>query len=295
MRIPLNRLVIAGVATAALGGGLIAALPDSPESKAAPSANTNADVEVQAAPTYQLPFACGQKWQLNSWAHSPALDMVKEPTQHGTEGAALLAPAAGTVVASFWHNNAGNVVQIRHSGRHYTTYLHMKYRSVSKGTVIYRGTKIGAVGKTGPTANKHPHLHYEQGYDKNNNGSVTWGYSGAERVAASFDGKKYTGSNKEWNNVKSANKCAPKKVYVTMKSKGNAYRGPSSTAKAGTLNKGSSYVFCTALGRSVAKSKYWLYTDLDSGDISGWVPASRLGKGSGRPKDNKGKSIAYCS
>ncbi|MFG1998667.1 M23 family metallopeptidase [Spirillospora sp. NPDC048911] len=297
MRIPqLNRLLVAGVATAALGGGLVAAFSVNAETPAAPTSAT-APAEAQAAPKFRLPFACGQKWQLNSWAHSPALDMVKEPNQHGTEGAALLAPASGTVVASFVHRNAGNVVQIRHSGRHYSTYLHMKYRSVSKGTWIGAGTKIGAVGKTGPTANKHPHLHYEQGYDKNNNGSVTWGYAGAERVAASFNGKTYTGKGKEWNNVKSANKCAPKKYYVTTKAAATSYASPSSTKSVGKLNKGRSYVFCAAAGRSFSyrgTSKYWLYTELDSGNKSGWASAAYLGKGGARPKDSAGKTIPFC-
>ncbi|GAA2607810.1 M23 family metallopeptidase [Actinomadura fulvescens] len=292
MRIPqLNRLLVAGTATAALGGGLVAAIPAT--ATAAPAA----PAEAQAAPKFQLPFACGQKWQLNTWAHTPALDMVKEPSQHGTEGAALLAPASGIVVSSYWHDNAGNVVQIRHGGRHYTTYLHMKYRSVSKGTWIARGAKIGAVGKTGPTANKHPHLHYEQGYDKNNNGSVTWGYGGAERVAASFNGKKYTGRGKEWDNVKSANKCAPKKHYVSLKATGTAYVSPTSKKSAGRLNKGRNYVFCVASGRSFSyrgKSKYWLYTELDAGLKTGWVSAAYLGKGGGRPKDAVGRVIPFC-
>ncbi|KAB2350845.1 M23 family metallopeptidase [Actinomadura rudentiformis] len=223
--------------------------------------------------------------------------MVKEPTQHGTEGAALLAPASGTVVASFRHDNGGHVVQIRHTGRHYTTYLHMKYRSVSKGTWIAKGTKIGAVGKTGKLGNNHPHLHYEQGYDKNNNGSVTWGSPAAERVAASFNGKKYTGKLKQWDNVKSANKCAPKKYYVTTKAAATAYASPTSKKAVGRLGKGRSYVFCAAKGRSFSykgTSKYWLYTELDSGSKSGWVSAAYLGKGGARPKDLAGRHIPYC-
>src|SRR5688572_23063400 len=74
---------------------------------------------AQAAPSFQLPFECGQKWRLDTWAHSPALDMVREPNQVGTEGAALLAPAAGTVNKSFLHENAGNVIQINHGGGHF--------------------------------------------------------------------------------------------------------------------------------------------------------------------------------
>ena len=63
------------------------------------------------------------------------------------------------------------------------------------GAQVRQGQLIGRVGKTGPTSNGHPHLHYEQGFDSNGNGSVTWGFAGAERVAASFNGVTYTGSS----------------------------------------------------------------------------------------------------
>lgn len=160
---------------------------------------------AQAAPAFQLPFECGQQWRLDTWAHSPALDMVREPNQVGTEGAALLAPAAGTVNQSFYHDNAGNVIQINHGGGHFTTYLHLQSRAVGVGTQVRQGQLIGRVGRTGPTSNNHPHLHYEQGFDSNGNGSVTWGFAGAERVAASFNGVTYTGGSNTWRNVTSRN------------------------------------------------------------------------------------------
>ncbi|GAB3431423.1 FG-GAP-like repeat-containing protein [Actinophytocola sediminis] len=160
---------------------------------------------AQAAPAFQLPFECGQEWRLDTWAHSPALDMVREPNQVGTEGAALVAPAAGTVNQSFYHDNAGNMIQINHGGGHFTTYLHLQSRAVSVGAKVTRGQRIGKVGKTGPTSNGHPHLHYEQGFDSDGNGSATWGYAGAERVAAKFDGTTYTGSSRTWRDVASAN------------------------------------------------------------------------------------------
>jgi hypothetical protein len=131
--------------------------------------------------------------------------MVREPNQSGTEGAALLAPAAGTVNQSFYHDNAGNVIQVDHGGGHFTTYLHLQSRSVDVGDGVTQGQLIGRVGKTGPTSNGHPHLHYEQGFDSNGNGSVTWGFDGAERVAASFGGTTYTGSGRTWRNVTSRN------------------------------------------------------------------------------------------
>jgi Peptidase family M23/FG-GAP-like repeat/Tachylectin len=160
---------------------------------------------AQAAPAFQLPFECGQQWRLDTWGHNPALDMVREPNQVGTEGAALLAPAAGTVNQSFYHDNAGNVIQINHGGGHFTTYLHLQRRDVGVGARVAQGQLIGRVGKTGPTSNGHPHLHYEQGFDSNGNGSVTWGTAGAERVPASFNGVTYTGASRTWRNVTSRN------------------------------------------------------------------------------------------
>ena len=134
--------------------------------------------------------------------------MVKEPDQQGTEGAALLAAAAGTVDRVLYHSNAGNMIQIKHSGGYYTTYLHLQSRSVSVGASVRQGTAIGKVGKTGPTWNGHPHLHFELGYDSNGDGSASWGFAGSERVQPSFNGVAYgTGNGKTWRNVVSRNAC----------------------------------------------------------------------------------------
>ncbi|MET9251061.1 VCBS repeat domain-containing M23 family metallopeptidase [Nonomuraea sp. NPDC003709] len=163
-----------------------------------------------AAPNYQLPFPCGQKWRLNTWdsTHAPAVDMVREP-QSGTEGSLLVAPASGTVNQSYYHSNAGNMIQINHGGGHFTTYIHLQSRAVSVGDRVTQGQTIGRVGHTGPTSNGTPHLHYEQGYDADGDGSVSWGFEGAERVTARFDGKAYgPAPGGEWRNVESRNGCS---------------------------------------------------------------------------------------
>ncbi|GII79052.1 hypothetical protein Sru01_40340 [Sphaerisporangium rufum] len=174
-----------------------------------------------ATPAFQLPFPCGQKWQLNSWGHAPALDMVKEPDQTGTNGALLIAPAAGTVKQSFYHSNAGNMIQIDHGGGHFTTYIHLQSRAVSVGQKVQQGQAIGRVGATGPTSNGTPHLHYEQAYDANHDGYASWGEAGSERVIATFNGVQYgQANNREWNNVTSANGCE------TAPREGAVYREP---------------------------------------------------------------------
>jgi hypothetical protein len=172
---------------------------------------------ASAAPNYQLPFRCGDKWRLNTWdsSHAPALDMVHEP-QSSTEGATLVAPAGGTVVQSRYHDNAGNLIQIDHGGGHFTTYIHLKSRAVAKGDKVTTGRTIGQVGKTGPTSNGVPHLHYEQGFDENGDGTFEWGFQGSERITAKFDGKAYGPSpGGEWRNVASKNSCKPASSSVS--------------------------------------------------------------------------------
>lgn len=165
----------------------------------------SATEQQQQATNFQLPFTCGDSWRLDTWGHNPALDMVREPDQHGTEGAPLLASEAGTVNKSFWHSNAGEVVQINHGGGYFTTYLHMQSRAVNVGDSVARGQQIGAVGRTGPGANNHPHLHFELGFDANGNGEASWGAAGSERVNASFNGAEYAGASQTWRNVVSNN------------------------------------------------------------------------------------------
>jgi hypothetical protein len=166
-----------------------------------------APATASAAPNFQLPFQCNDKWRLNTWdsGHAPALDMVHEP-QSNTEGQLLIAPAAGTVNQSFYHSNAGNVIQINHGGGHFTTYIHLQSRAVAAGARVSQGQTIGRVGHTGPTSNGVPHLHYEQGFDSNGDGSASWGFAGAERVTARFNGVNYgPGAGGEWRNVVSRN------------------------------------------------------------------------------------------
>jgi hypothetical protein len=164
---------------------------------------------VGPRPHFQLPFPCGQQWRLDTWAHAPALDMVREPNQVGTEGALLIAPADGVVNQSFRHANAGNMIQIDHGGRWFTTYIHLQSRAVSVGQRVVQGQSIGLVGKDGPTSNGHPHLHFELAIDANGDGRATWGAANTERVRPWFNGVEYGQSNGQtWRNTTS-NNCAP--------------------------------------------------------------------------------------
>jgi murein DD-endopeptidase MepM/ murein hydrolase activator NlpD len=162
--------------------------------------------ELAQRPPFRLPFPCGQSWRLDSWSHAPALDMVREPNQEGTEGALLLAPADGVVNRSFFHQNAGNLIQIDHGGGWFTTYLHLQSRTVLQGRRVLQGQVLGRVGKTGPTSNGHPHLHFELAIDTNGDGYATWGAENTERVRPVFGGVEYGQSNgRTWRNVSSQN------------------------------------------------------------------------------------------
>jgi hypothetical protein len=197
--------------TAPLGGGgggapePVANEDPAPSETAAPPETPPDEAELAG---FQLPFPCGQQWRLDTWGHAPALDMVREPDQTGTEGALLVAPADGVVNESFTHDNAGNVIQIDHGEGQFTTYLHLESRAVEVGDQVAQGQEIGRVGRTGPTANDHPHLHYEFAIDADGDGRASWGSADSERVRPTFDGVEYGQSNSQtWRNVTSNNSC----------------------------------------------------------------------------------------
>ena len=72
--------------------------------------------------------------------------------------------------------------------------------------VVAQGDTIGAVGRTGPTSNNHPHLHFELAIDADGDGAASWGFEGAERVIPWFDGVEYGQANAmTWRDVVSNN------------------------------------------------------------------------------------------
>jgi hypothetical protein len=274
------------------------------------SATTTASSSVSTSaaavrPAFQLPFPCGQQWRLDSWGHAPALDMVKEPNQVGTEGATLVAPAAGRVNQSFVHANAGNVIQIDHGAGWFTTYLHLQTRSVGVGASVAMGQMIGRVGRTGPTANNHPHLHFEQAFDSNGNGSASWGAAGTERTSQVFNGVTYgTANSQTFRNVTSNNSCGggttPERYWVDTFADAPGYSTPGGT-RTGTLRAGTNYVFCKVAGPTVrvgsAYNKWWLRTDLDTGSPwqNQYVSAYYLTRwGNDEARDNSGNTIRNC-
>ncbi|MGN9843301.1 M23 family metallopeptidase [Nonomuraea sp. H19] len=178
---------------AAMAGPIVAAQPaataatPTPAPTSSPTGDNNdppntVDVPLAttlAAPSFQLPFPCGQSWtgnSSNSSAHRAwEIDFNRGSTASADLGDTVVAAAAGTVVISAHQgstNGYGNLVKIDHGGGWTTFYAHLNARSVSAGARVSQGQKIGTLGKTSkPGNNISPHLHYEvrqgEGYPGN--------------------------------------------------------------------------------------------------------------------------------
>ncbi|MEU8530695.1 peptidoglycan DD-metalloendopeptidase family protein [Streptomyces sp. NPDC048629] len=154
-------------------------------------------------PNFQLPFACGTKWQLNTWGHNPALDIVKEGNP-GSDGLPVYASAPGTVSAVYTDSGSGNTIQIKHANGWFTAYYHLKDAPtayVSKGQAVTGATQIGRVGTSG--ASEWAHLHYEQRYLAS--GDFT---DESHRKPVHFNGVEYSGAGAQWLSVTSQNNCS---------------------------------------------------------------------------------------
>lgn len=170
------------------------------------SAATEGGAEARAAnaaakPAFQLPFQCGTTWEMHTWAHNPALDIVVEGNT-GSDGLPVQASAAGRVSATYWNNGSGNTIQISHGNGWFTAYYHLKddpATYVKKGDPVLPSTRIGRIGTSG--ASGWAHLHYEQRYLATG-GDFT---DESNRVPVHFDGVEYTGPSKDWMSVTSRN------------------------------------------------------------------------------------------
>ena len=74
-------------------------------------------------------------------------------------GTPVYAPGDGVVKRVVRHKYAGLYVEIQHSYKYRTRYLHLSKSLVRKGQRVKRGQKIALSGNTG--ASTGAHLHYE--------------------------------------------------------------------------------------------------------------------------------------
>ena len=88
-----------------------------------------AAVAVPPAPplNFQLPFDCGQKWVLQTYAtHNPVDKKIDFFRLDGTtNGSNVVASADGTVYDIASGGSGGNSVEINHGNRWFSLYLHM--------------------------------------------------------------------------------------------------------------------------------------------------------------------------
>jgi len=76
-----------------------------------------------------------------------------------SRGTVVRAAAAGVVVASTFHAQYGNMLEVDHGNGLVTVYAHCAKRLARVGDVVMKGAKIGEVGSTGRATG--PHLHFE--------------------------------------------------------------------------------------------------------------------------------------
>jgi murein DD-endopeptidase MepM/ murein hydrolase activator NlpD len=75
------------------------------------------------------------------------------------QDSAVIAPAAGTVIAAGWDGAFGNLIQIDHGFGVVSRYAHLSRMLVRKGDIVAPDDQIGVVGATGRVTGMH--LHYE--------------------------------------------------------------------------------------------------------------------------------------
>lgn len=81
------------------------------------------------------------------------MDFSAEP------GTSVVVAADGVVVSAAYHPEYGNLIEIDHGEGLTSRYAHLSRMDVQPGSLIKRGTPIGAVGNTGRSTG--PHLHFE--------------------------------------------------------------------------------------------------------------------------------------
>lgn len=74
-------------------------------------------------------------------------------------GTSVLAAGDGEVTRVVNHPFAGKYIEIKHSGRYVTRYMHLSRSKVRRGQRVKRGETIALSGNTGRSSG--PHLHYE--------------------------------------------------------------------------------------------------------------------------------------
>jgi hypothetical protein len=162
------------IAVAAVLAGAAVLLPASP---------------ALAAPTFKVPFPCGQTWSGQTRTnHSPANAIDFNRTDDLGDPVVASAPGTVDVVTNLGDNSYGRYVRINHGSGYTTYYAHLNGFNVSVGQSVGYGSVIGYVGTSGNSTG--PHLHYEQ---RLNGSAVQVRFNGA--LALYWGARDYTSDN----------------------------------------------------------------------------------------------------
>ncbi|HCT80273.1 MAG TPA: peptidase M23 [Micromonosporaceae bacterium] len=148
-----------------------------------------------AAPTFKLPFPCGQVWSGQTRTnHSPANAIDFNRTDDTGDPVVASAPGTVSLVRDLGGSSYGRYVVIDHGGGYSTLYAHLQSYIVSVGDRLEYGTRIGYVGTTGGSTG--PHLHFEQ---RLNGSAIRIAFDGAG--ALYWGTRNYTSSNQCGANI----------------------------------------------------------------------------------------------
>ncbi|MEV0720726.1 peptidoglycan DD-metalloendopeptidase family protein [Asanoa sp. NPDC050611] len=142
-----------------------------------------------AAPTFKVPFPCGQAWSGQTRTdHSPANAVDFNRTNDDGDPVVASAPGTVDVVTNLGNTSYGRYVRINHGGGYTSYYAHLSGFNVSVGQSVGYGSVIGYVGTSGNSTG--PHLHYEQ---RLNGSAVQVRFNGA--LALYWGTRTYTSDN----------------------------------------------------------------------------------------------------
>ncbi|MEH1056357.1 peptidoglycan DD-metalloendopeptidase family protein [Micromonospora sp. CPCC 206171] len=226
-----------------------------------------------AAPTFKVPFPCGQSWSGQTRSdHSPAYAIDFNRTDD--LGDPVVASAPGTVdrVTDLGGTSYGKYVRIDHGGGYTTYYAHLNGFNVSVGQTVGYGKVIGWVGSTGGSTG--PHLHYEQ---RLNGNDIQVRFNGA--LALYWGTKSYSSDNACSGGTASGTVNTAGADLTVRSGPGTGYSAVGSVADGATVT-----IYCQTTGTTVTgtygTSSIWdrigsgrfisdayVYTGYD-----GWIP-----------------------
>jgi murein DD-endopeptidase MepM/ murein hydrolase activator NlpD len=101
--------------------------------------------------------ASGFGWRLDPFSGRSAFhEGIDFPSPNGTP---IVAAAGGVIIASEYHPQFGNMVEIDHGNDIFTRYAHASRVLVKVGDIVKRGQHVADIGSTGRSTGSH--LHFE--------------------------------------------------------------------------------------------------------------------------------------